>query len=218
MDEAVAPLIPWAEATWRQAYGKVSDPLQAEATDEDLIARAAQGDRPAFAELVERHGRFALRVAARLVPDRQAAEDLAQDAMLRAWTHAGRFDPTKARFRTWLYRIIVNLCIDHQRRHRPDRLPDGFDAPDPATGAEDMLAQAQRHAALAAALTALPPRQRAAMTLVYDEGLSGVETAHVLGLTAKAVERMLARARIFLRARLLDHAAPAAPGPEDTGS
>lgn len=169
------------------------------ATDADLIAWSADGDRRAFDGIVIRHGRFALRVAMRLIPHPPTAEDVVQEALVRAWTQAGQFDPRRARFTTWLYRIVVNLCIDQRRRVQPDPLPDGFDVPDPAAGADQEIEVREQQASLAKALRELPERQRAAMTLVYDEGLSGAEAGRVLGLSAKAVERLLARGRAFLR-------------------
>jgi len=174
----------------------------AEATDPELICWSAEGDRRAFDAIVTRHGTFALRLAARLIPDRSAAEDIVQEAMVRAWAQAARFDPQRAHFTTWLYRIVTNLCIDHRRRRRPEPMPEDFEPTDPAAGAQDMLEVDERDFAVARALGELPARQRAAMALVYDEGLSGAEAARVLGLSAKAVERLLARARASVRDRL----------------
>jgi RNA polymerase sigma-70 factor (ECF subfamily) len=82
-------------------------------------------------------------------------------------------------------------------------MPEGFDIPDPAASAEEQIEAAERQRTLIQAMQALPERQRAAMTLVYDEGLSGAEAGRVLGLSAKAIERLLARARLALRNRLL---------------
>ena len=172
------------------------------ASDAELVSWSAGGDKRAFDEIVMRHGRFALRVAMRLLRDPPVAEDVVQEAMLRAWTQARHFDPGRGRFTTWLYRIVVNQCIDQRRRMRFESIPEGFESIDPAAGAEEMMAAGQRQAALAQALIDLPARQRAAMTLVYDEGLSGAEAARTMGLSAKAVERLLARARAFLRERL----------------
>jgi RNA polymerase sigma-70 factor, ECF subfamily len=169
------------------------------APDATLVSWSASGDRRAFDEIVMRHGAFALRVAARLIPDKRAAEDVVQEAMVRAWSQSSQFDAERARFTTWLYRIVVNLCIDHRRRAQPQSLPDDFDPVDPALGAAELVEVGERDATLARELRKLPARQRAAMTLVYDEGLSGVEAARVLGLSAKAVERLLARARAYLR-------------------
>lgn len=170
--------------------------------DAELLARSARGDRRAFDRIVARHGPLALRLAARIARDRQSAEDIAQEAMVRIWHRAADFDARRARFTTWLYRIVVNLCIDLGRRPRPVPLPDHFDAADPAAGAEQALEQDERRAVLARAMDELTPGQRAALTLVYDEGLSGAEAAQALGVTTKAVERLLARARAHLRERL----------------
>lgn len=172
------------------------------ADDADLISWSASGDRRAFDQIIVRHGPFALRVASRLTQDLSTAEDIVQEAMVRAWSRSADFDPRRARFTTWLYRIVVNLCIDQRRRTRLDPMPDCFDPADPAIGADERMELNERHAALVEALRDLPVRQRAAMTLVYDEGMSGVETARILGLSVKAVERLLARARASLRERL----------------
>jgi RNA polymerase sigma-70 factor, ECF subfamily len=164
-----------------------------------LLARSARGDRRAFDEIVTRYGPVALRVAARMAPDRQSAEDIAQEAMVRIWRRADEFDTRRARFTTWLYRIVVNLCIDLSRKPRPVALPEDFDPADPSAGAAESLEADERRAALVRAIEELPSGQRAALTLVYDEGLSGAEAARALGVSTKAVERLLARARARLR-------------------
>jgi len=174
-----------------------------DACDAELLARSASGDRRAFDRIVARYGPVALRLAARIAPDRHSAEDIAQEAMVRIWHRAADFDAHRARFTTWLYRIVVNLCIDVRRRPRPVPLPEDFDAADPAAGAHETLEHDERRAALASAMDDLTDGQRAALTLVYDEGLSGAEAAAALGVSTKAVERLLARARAHLRRRLL---------------
>lgn len=183
-------------------------PAYGNAADEELVAWSAGGDRRAFDELVIRHGRYALRVAVRLVRNTVIAEDLVQEAFVRCWSQVQEFKPHRARFTTWLYRIVVNLCIDEKRRRQPEPLPEEFDTVDPAAGVEEMMESDERGSVLAQALNDLPVRQRAAMTLVYDEGLSGAEAARALGLSAKAVERLLARARVYLRARLQSRQLP----------
>jgi RNA polymerase sigma-70 factor (ECF subfamily) len=173
-----------------------------DAADEELMGWSMGGDTRAFDAIVLRHGPFLLRVARRLVPDGAFAQDVVQEALVRAWSQAARFDARRARLRTWLYRIVVNLCVDHRRRPRSEPLPEDFDPVDPAPSANDQLDADERQTALAAAIDALPLRQRAALTLVYDEELSGAEAAEVLGVSAKAVERLLARARAELEACL----------------
>lgn len=169
----------------------------------DLLARSARGDRRAFDEIVTRYGPVALRVAVRMAPDRQSAEDIAQEAMVRIWRRADEFDARRARFTTWLYRIVVNLCIDSRRKPRLAALPEDFDPVDPSADAAENVEVEERRAALVRAIDELPSGQRAALTLVYDEGLSGAEAAQVLGVSTKAVERLLARARARLRELLV---------------
>lgn len=173
-----------------------------EAPDEALLAWAGTGDRQAFDAVVVRHGPYALRVACRMTGSVEAAEDLVQEAFVRAWGYAARFDATRARFSTWLYRVIVNLSIDQGRRRVPEALPEDFDAPDEAPAVDSVMEEGETRHALAVAILALPPRQRLAMTLVYDEGLSGAEAARRMGLSAKAVERLLARGREMVRAQI----------------
>jgi len=174
----------------------------AEVPDVELVQWSAAGDRLAFDQIVVRHGAFALRIAKRVVRNASIAEELVQEAMVRAWTQSKYFDVRRARFSTWLYRIVMNLCIDHGRRVHPEPIPDSFDAADPQMNADEILEADERSAAIARAVGGLPANQRAAMALVYDEGMSGAEAARVLGLTTKAIERLLARARAHLRERL----------------
>jgi len=206
---AIRPL-PREASGARQHQADKPKPFREQKTYHDkddavLIEWSAEGNRQAFDEIVRRYGPFALRVASRLLSNAAAAEDVAQEAMVRAWAQAGSFDARRARFSTWLYRIIVNLCIDHRRRKVPDALPEDFDAADPSPTADQTMEQDEKRRALRRAIEELPVRQRAALTLIYDEGLSGNEASRVLSLSAKAVERLLARARASLRTRLTGH-------------
>ncbi|MCQ4162879.1 sigma-70 family RNA polymerase sigma factor [Roseomonas sp. GC11] len=173
------------------------------AADETLIAWAAEGDRLAFGTLAARHLPRLHGLALRITGSAAEAEDVAQEALLRAWQHAARFDPARAKLSTWLYRIAANLAVDQARRRQgqaPQPLEEGL--PDPAIGPEEALAARQRQALLAEALAALPPRQRAALALAHDQGLSGAEAAAVLETSERAVEGLLHRARRFLAGRL----------------
>jgi len=177
--------------------------VYAEALDSQLAEWSAAGDTRAFDQIVVRHGTFALRVARRIVANASTAEELVQEAMLRAWSQSKHYNPRCARFSTWLYRIVVNLCVDHGRRFQPEPMPEDFDAADPQMNTDEISKAHERSAAIARAVTYLPVNQRAAMTLVYDEGMTGTEAARVLGVSKKkAMERLLARARAHLRERL----------------
>jgi len=172
------------------------------AADAELMRWAAAGDRAAFDVLVGRHAERILRVALRILGDAAEAEEVAQEALLRAWQAAGSFDPGRAQFTTWLHRITVNLAIDRTRRRT--LAPQGGDAAldaleDPAPSPESVAAAAEDRAALAAALAQLPARQRAAIALAYEDGLSGAEAAAALDISERALEGLLRRARLMLR-------------------
>src|SRR3954471_3471115 len=169
--------------------------------DHDLMARAAKGDERAFRTLSERHAAAAFRLARRILGNEAAAEDVVQDAMLRVWTNAPRWRP-EAAFRTWLYRIVVNLCLTAKRR-RPDvPLAAGEHVADPAAAADAQLETRERDQLLAIAVDALPERQRAAIVLSYQEGLSNADVAAVLDTSVSSVETLLVRAKRTLRAEL----------------
>jgi RNA polymerase sigma-70 factor (ECF subfamily) len=157
------------------------------ARDEQLAAMAAKGRRDAFGELVRRHQEKVVRIAARYASPSEA-EDIAQDAFLAAF-RAIRSFRVRSRFGTWLYRIVVNVCLTRRRRKRPIPLP--MDQV-PATAGD--LADRVREA-----VAALPDRQRIAVILHRFDGLSYRELAEIMELSEHAVESLLARAYRNLR-------------------
>jgi RNA polymerase sigma-70 factor, ECF subfamily len=166
--------------------------------DHDLMARAAKGDERAFRTLAERHAGAALRLARRVLRNDAAAEDIVQDALLRVWINAPRWRP-EAAFRTWLYRIVVNLCLNARRRAPDLPLDAAEQIADPRSAADEQLRLRERDHHLAAAIDALPPRQRAGVVLTYQEGLSNADVAEVLDTSVSSVETLLVRARRTLR-------------------
>ncbi|MEJ0074265.1 MAG: sigma-70 family RNA polymerase sigma factor [Alphaproteobacteria bacterium] len=162
------------------------------------MARAAKGDERAFRTLAERHAGAAIRLARRILGNEAAAEDIVQDALLRVWINAPRWRP-EAAFRTWLYRIVVNLCLNAKRRAADLPLEAAEHVTDAGLAPDEQLELHQRDARLAAAIAALPPRQRAALVLTYQEGLSNAEVADVLESSVSGVETLLVRARRTLR-------------------
>jgi RNA polymerase sigma-70 factor (ECF subfamily) len=144
----------------------------------------------------------ALRHAARVLGDAAEAEDVAQEAMLRLWHAAAAWRTDgAAQPATWLHRVVANLAVDRLRRSGRAVGLD-FDTPDEAPGAEARLAQADRMAALDAALARLPERQRQAVVLRHIEGMSNPEIAEVLGIGVEAVESLTARGKRALKAAL----------------
>jgi RNA polymerase sigma-70 factor (ECF subfamily) len=171
--------------------------------DEALMAMVAKGDQRAFRELARRHLPVMLGVARRILGNAAEAEDVVQEAMLRVWTHAPRWQPL-ALFRTWLSRVVVNLCLDRKRKAPWVELEAAGEIADPAPLAGDAAETAERERLLTAAIGELPERQRAAIVLSYTEGMSNAEVAEVLDTTVSAVETLLVRGKQNLRRALAD--------------
>lgn len=173
-------------------------PPEDEALDHELMAAVARRDARAFALLVERHLGWSLGFAERMLGARHEAEDLVQTAFLRVWQGAARWEP-KARFSTWLYRVLHNLCMDQFRARRTGSDPLGAELVDEAPGSEERMAGLQREARVRAALAALPERQRAALVLCYYEERPQAEAAALLGVSEGALESLLSRGRAALK-------------------
>lgn len=170
-------------------------------TDESLIARAALADRAAFDILAGRYSLRLRRAAMRVLNDAAAAEDVAQDTLLRAWTKAASYRPGQGSVGAWLHRIAVNAAIDRLRTTRPStELHE--DLPDLEPGADLAIAGLQRQALLQEAIETLPLRQRAAVRMTYDEGWPTARAAAALDVSARALEGLLHRSRKALRAYL----------------
>ena len=163
-------------------------------SDESLMLSVRDGDLDAFERIVLRHQAEAWRVAYRFTGDAAEAEDLAQEAFLRILGAAPRYKPT-ATFRTYFYRVLTRLCLDHRRKKRPALADPYPNTQDGSPSPSQQASRAERDAAIQVALATLPARQRSAVIMRYFEGLSGSETAEALGVSPKAVERLLARAR-----------------------
>jgi RNA polymerase sigma-70 factor (ECF subfamily) len=170
--------------------------------DSRLIQRLGRGEPAAARLLVAAKLPRILGLATRLLRDTAEAEDVAQEAFMRVWRNAGSWQPGRALFDTWLHTVVLNLCRDRLRRRREatsDAVPDRAD---PAPDAEGRLIEAERGGAVAAAIAALPERQRAAILLVHYQDLSSAEAASVLEISVDALESLLARGRRTLRAQL----------------
>jgi RNA polymerase sigma-70 factor (ECF subfamily) len=172
-----------------------------EASDEDLMARIAQGDQPAFRTLSRRYLPRVLGLARRIMANDADAEEVVQEALLRLWVNAPRWRPAAA-FRTWFYRVVVNLCLNRKRRPPFAALQDAPEPADPGPDPVGTLESRETEHLLASAIAALPERQRVALVLTYQEGLPNAETAAVLGTSVSAVETLLVRARRALRKAL----------------
>lgn len=170
-------------------------------SDEALMARIARGDEQAFRALSRRHVPAMVALARRILGNSADAEDVAQEAMLRIWRHAPRWQPL-AQFRTWLTRVVVNLCLDRKRRAPWVALEAAGEIVDTTPGAAEKSEADERERLLAAAIAELPDRQRTAIVLTYTEGMSNAQVAEVLGTSVSAVETLLVRGKQNLRRAL----------------
>ena len=170
-------------------------------SDEALMARVAKGDQVAFRLLARKYLPPMAGLARRILGNAAEAEDVAQEAMLRVWTHAPRWQPLAA-FKTWLTRVVVNLCLDRKRRAPMLDLEAAGDVVDPTPGVGELAESAERERLLAAAIEQLPDRQRSAIVLTYREGVSNAQVADILGTSVSAVETLLIRGKQNLRRAL----------------
>jgi RNA polymerase sigma-70 factor (ECF subfamily) len=171
--------------------------------ERELVGRAAGGDTDAFRELVERHRDRTYGLALRIVRSPRDAEEVAQDAFVRAWHGLPRFRG-EAAFSTWLFRIAVRLAFDRAAALRGrSRLESGSEpaadiASAPASGPDP-----DRTRVLEALVASLPEAQRAVVTLFYYQDRSVKDVASALGLNENTVKTHLARARAALRSAWL---------------
>lgn len=181
-------------------------------SDEELAAAAGRGSQEAFRELVERFERPVFALVVRIVRRPELAEELAQEAFVKAWRALGRFDPAR-KFSSWMFKIAHNAALDALRRRGEEEV--SLDAPAPGSedplplpadpAAEDPLARATGRAAgraLAEAMAGLRAEYREILTLRFAEGLSYDEIAEVTGAPLGTVKVHLHRARADLARRM----------------
>ena len=187
---------------------KADEPKETMSPEQDLADRAQDGDQEAYGALVERYRRPLQSILVPLVGDREQAEDLVQDTVLKAWKNLGLYD-RKLRFSTWFFRIGVNLALSARRRMQLEaRLKDGRDGrgfvarlTPPESPLESVLLQEDR-ARLRAAILELPERYRRMLEQRYAEGLSCQQIAEREGTTPNTVSMVLFRAKQRLRENL----------------
>jgi len=172
--------------------------------DEDLVRRVGQGDPAAIQAMVARKLPRMLALAQRMLGDAAEAEDVAQDAMLRAWKQAPRWTPGQAKFDTWLHRVGLNLCYDRLRRRRETPTATPPDRPDPGPAPDRGLLAADVGVRVDAALARLPERQRDAIVLCHYQELTNIEAAALMSVSVEALESLLSRGRRALRQALAD--------------
>ncbi len=172
--------------------------------DEELVRRVGRGDPAAIQAMVARKLPRMLALAHRMLGDPVEAEDVAQEAMLRAWKQAPKWRPGQAKFDTWLHRVGLNLCYDRLRKRREIPSEISPDRPDEGPAPDRGLLAAELGARVDGALTRLPERQREAIVLCHYQELSNIEAASLMNVSVEALESLLSRGRRTLRQTLAD--------------
>ena len=189
---------------------KIDEPVSQELA---LVQAAKAGDVGAFEELVRRYDRNVFRIAQHITQNREDAEDVVQDAFLKAYSNLAQFQG-QSKFYTWLVRIAVNEALMKLRKRRPERMvsldedvkteEDSVprEVADWSPNPEQQYTQAELKDILGKTIQGLPPSFRTVFVLRDVEGLSTEETADALELSVPAVKSRLLRARLQLRERL----------------
>jgi RNA polymerase sigma-70 factor (ECF subfamily) len=192
------------------AIERVNEPI----SDELVLVRAAKaGEIAAFEQLVRRYDRNVFRIAQHITQNREDAEDVVQDAFLKAYENLKNFQE-QSKFYTWLVRIAVNEALMRLRRRRPERMvsldeevkteEDSMprEVADWSPNPEQQYSQEELKDILTRTIQGLPSSFRTVFVLRDVEGLSTEETAEALSLSIPAVKSRLLRARLQLRERL----------------
>jgi RNA polymerase sigma-70 factor (ECF subfamily) len=178
--------------------------------EQQLIARAQQGDRQAFGDLVMHYQNGVTNIAYRMLGDPALAEDIAQETFIKAWRHLKRYNPEHP-FHAWLYRIAVNTSLDAGRRESSRRrreivdLDPGDLSASPEATPETAAERRERALEVKRAVLALPEASRSALILREYEGLSYAEISAALGIPVGTVMSRLNYARQQLRTSLAEY-------------
>jgi RNA polymerase sigma-70 factor, ECF subfamily len=177
-------------------------PDRAARIDRWLVAKAREGDVGAYEELIRRHRDRIYRIALRITGDAADADDVTQEVVIQLWTALSGFVGSSA-FTTWLYRVVVNRSLDHQRRTRrwSGDEPGDTDLPPVAAPERSVLAGEELRAGLEA-IARLPESQRVPFVLCQIEGLGYAEAAAITKVSEATLRGRLARARATLLAEM----------------
>ena len=172
-------------------------------SDESLIEKVAEGDTFAFQTIIERYQSLAINTAYRFIGNRHDAEDIAQEAFLRLYHHANSYRPI-AKFKTWFFRILTNLCLDFCKKKRPEYREDFPEVSSKTPIPSEALESLERQKKVQQAIQELKENQRMALVLHQYDGLQYQEIAETIGCSVKAVESLLVRAKKALKEKLAD--------------
>jgi RNA polymerase sigma-70 factor (ECF subfamily) len=169
--------------------------------DDDLMRLIAAGDQKAAGKVVEDHLPLLISLARHMLGNEAEADEIAQDAFLKLWKQADKWEPGRALVSTWLRRVASNLCIDRLRQRRTRAMTAQDDQPVGATQQLE-LEEKELKQRVNMALDGLPERQKLALVLCHYQGMSQRQASRVLEISEHALESLLARARRRLKASL----------------
>jgi RNA polymerase sigma-70 factor (ECF subfamily) len=167
------------------------------ATDESLIEHISVGNESAFEELLQRHQVKVINLIYSFLNDRWEAEDVAQEVFLKVWKNAAKFKG-KSKFSTWLYRIVINLCLNYQRsgkKNPSDCLNNPELAGNTQSNPHQIMEKKEREIIVNQAISLLPPKQRMALILSRFEGYSYAEISELMNVSISSTESLLFRAK-----------------------
>ena len=172
-------------------------------TDEELMLAIGNGDESAFHTVVRAHQKSLSHYTFRILGNQKDTEDITQETFLRLWKNAGKWQPAKSKLTTWLHRIAHNLCIDHVRKKSNAETEELDDNAASDSELNTTLEQSNDLERLSKAMASLPENQKNALVLCHYQGFSNKEAAKIMGISVKAVESSIARAKRSLRKLLI---------------
>jgi RNA polymerase sigma-70 factor, ECF subfamily len=187
IETLISPLV---VSTTSEGLGRIAATAGLREDDREAIAACRRGEREAFDRLVERYQRDVYRLCYRFVNNHEDANDLAQEAFIKAYRALDRFRGDSA-FATWLYRIAVNACLNFRAGRKPkaEELPETL--ADARPRADEGILSDERSRRVRAAIGRLPAKQRATLILKTYHDMSHEEVARVLGSTVGTVKANL---------------------------
>lgn len=176
-------------------------------TDEELMTAVCKGDESAYQAIVKQHLRPISHYAFRMLGNQKDTEDIAQETFIRLWVNASKWQANKAKLITWLHRIAHNLCIDYLRKHGRVQTESDIQV---EVGENELQSDEDnrdnfRIASLNFAIRNLPESQRSALMLCHYQGFSNKEAAIIMGISVKALESAVSRAKRALRSQLWEY-------------
>lgn len=190
------------------SFDDKSDPLTVPQKDALLMSRLVEGDEAAFREIMQLYLPKLVAVAYRILSDREEAEDIAQESLLKLWRFSMQWDGSKGAISTWLYRVASNAAIDRLRKKKDLYMEHPPEQIDHTLSQEDALQEIERQTLIKEALTMLPERQKQALSLCYNAGQTNKQAAEIMDISVKALEALLVRARKGLRDIVMQRSVP----------